>query len=85
MTKQYTIVLPLKVTSNHDDLERFTQIQLRSLNKFLDVSSVYEFLIICKENEVSLIQQALIKVSSPLPIRIISENFIIKQCVIDEI
>lgn len=79
MPSQYTIVLPIKVTNNHNDLERFTQIQLRSLNKFLDISSIYEFLIVCKENEINHIQQTLMKNPSPLPIRLITESILIKQ------
>lgn len=83
--KQYTLILPIKITGrNRNDLERFIQIQLRSLNKFLDISSVYEFLIICKEPEINIIEQVLVKNHSPLPIRLISENSVIKQEVINK-
>lgn len=84
MTKQYTLILPIKVTGrNRNDLQRFIEIQLRSLNKFLDASSVYEFLIICKENEIEIIQQGLLKDASLLPIRLVSEHSLIKKKVID--
>lgn len=86
MTKQYTLVLPLKINAhNNDNLQRFIQIQLRSLNKFLDISSLYEFLIICKENEENIIQQELAKHPSPLPIRLITENTLIKNDIIKKI
>ncbi len=49
MTQQYTLVLPIKINNySHSDLQRFIHIQLRSLNKFLDAASIYEFLILCK-------------------------------------
>ncbi len=83
--QQYTIVMPIKIDAhNHDELQRFIQIQLRSLNKFLDISSVYEFLIIGKENETAIIQKALLEHPSPLPIRLIPEILIVKQKVINK-
>jgi len=84
--QQYTLVLPIKINAhNTDNLQRFIQIQLRSLNKFLDVSSLYEFIIICKENEENIIQQELAKHCSPLPIRLIPENSLVKKIVISKI
>ena len=83
MTQQYTIVMPIKISAHsHDELHRFLYIQLRSLNKFLDRSSIYEFLIICKEQEMNIIQKALTEHPSPLPIRLISENRIVKEKII---
>ena len=81
--QQYTLVLPIKIHSYaHDELRRFLQVQLRSLNKFLDISSVYEFLIICREKEIGIIQKALLKHPSPLPIRLIPETSIVTKKVI---
>jgi hypothetical protein len=84
MTQQYTLVLPIKVNSySHSDLQRFIHIQLRSLNKFLDSSSVCEFLIICKKNEIDIVKKALIEHPSPLPIQLLSEDLIVTEKVIN--
>ncbi len=86
MNQQYTLVLPIKIIAHkQDNLKRFIQIQLRSLNKFLDPSSLREFVIICKENEENIIQQELVKNPSPFPIRLITENTLIKKEVIKKI
>lgn len=86
MNQQYTIVLPIKINAhNHDNLKRFIQIQLRSLNKFLDIYSLHEFLIICKENEENIIRKELEKYPSPLPIRLVTEDTLIKKEVIGKI
>lgn len=85
MIEQYTIVMPIKIHAHeHDELRRFIEIQLRSLNKFLHVPSIHEFLIICKENEMSIIQKALQKHPSPLPIRLLSEKLIVKESVVNK-
>ena len=67
---------------NHNELRRFLHIQLRSLNTFLDRPSLYEFMIICKDDEISVIQKALLEHPSPLPIKLIPETSIVKSKVI---
>ncbi len=83
---RYSIVLPLKLSSHyhHNELTRFISILLPSLNKYLDATSVYEFIIICKAEELNLVKNELGKQQSNLPINIISENLILKGEVISK-
>jgi len=83
---RYSIVLPLKLSSHyhHNELTRFICILLPSLNKYLDIASVHEFIIICKPEEIKLVKNELGKQQSSLPINIISENLILKGKVISK-
>ena len=83
---RYSIVLPLKLSSHyhHNELTRFISILLPSLNKYLDISSVYEFIIICKIEEINLVKNELGKQQYGLPIHVISENLILKSEVISK-
>ena len=78
--KQFTLVLPFKLSGYHgaNELLRLTDILLPSLDKFLDSNAVHTFFIVCKDDEVQIVKEALSGQKIPVNIEVRSENTLLK-------
>lgn len=77
MSDKYTVVMCLKNATHHNNtnnIDRFVRIGLPSYLKFLDVSSVAEFVIICPKDDAETIDTKIVKQFPSIPWRVYNDT-----------
>lgn len=84
MGEKYSIVLAIKLNTHHqgveyDNLDRFMKIGMRSFEKYLDKSTLHEFIVVTPKKDVGYIRDKLVLTFPNYPWKFVDEETVVNK------